>query len=173
MAGSSKITASTNAIGDFGEILAQAHFSRPVRGAYQRPLFRASHLGEKYPVVDFIVDILDPNENSLGFFFVQVKATNAAKPKAKNLPLQIELTKYNRLAQIPAPTFIVGVDIDAEEVYLVCAPKPAKKSISSICKKYDLKDDGIRVALYKEVKDYWKKHSPALNQIKTMFKNER
>jgi hypothetical protein len=173
MAGGSKIKASTNAIGDFGETLAQAHFSRPVRGAYRRPLFRASHLGEKYPVVDFIVDILDANEDSLGFFFVQVKATKSAKSKAKTLALQIEKTKYNKLAQIPAPTFLVGVDIVAEEVYLVCAPKPAKRAFSSICKKHDLKDDGVRVALYKEVRDYWKKHSPALNQIKTQFKNER
>lgn len=173
MAASPKVKASTNAVGDFGEILAQAHFSRPVRGKYQRPLFRASHLGEKYPVVDFIVDILDRDESSLGFFFVQVKATNAAKPKAKTLSLQIELPKYNRLARIPAPTFLVGVDINAEKVYLVGACKPEKKSFSSICKKFDLKDDDVRVALYKEVKEYWKKHSPRLNQIKTKFKNER
>lgn len=173
MAASPKVKASTNAVGDFGEILAQAHFSRPVRGKYRRPLFRASHLGEKYPVVDFIVDILDPNEDSLGFFFVQVKATNAAKPKAKTLAVKIELPKYNRLAQIPAPTFLVGVDVDAEQVYLVCAARTEKKAFSSICKKFDLKDDNVRVALYNEVKEYWKKHSPRLNQIKTNFKNER
>lgn len=173
MATISKVKASTNAIGDVGEILAQLHFSRPVRGKYQRPLFRAAHLGEKYPVVDLIVDILDPKEASLGFFFVQVKATNAAKPKAKTLAVKIELLKYNHLAQIPAPTFLVGVDIDAEKVYLVCAARPEKKAFSSICKKFDLKDDNVRVALYKEVKEYWKKHSPKLNQIKTNFKNER
>jgi hypothetical protein len=173
MAASPKVKVSTNAVGDFGENLAQAHFSRPVRGAYRRPLFRAAHLGEKYPVVDFIVDILDGNEDSLGFFFVQVKATNSAKRKAKTLALHIELPKYNRLAQIPAPTFLVGVDIDAETVYLVSAARPEKKASSSICKKFDLKDDDVRVALYKEVKEYWKKHSPRLNQIKTKFKNER
>ena len=173
MANSSKVKASTNAVGDFGENLAQTHFSRPVKGAYKRPLFRSFHLGGKYPVIDFIVDILDTDENSLGHFFVQVKSTNTANSKSKTLPLQIEIEKYNRLANIPAPTFLVGVDIDAEKAYLVCAPKPKRKAFSSICKKYDLKDDGIRVALYKEVKNYWRMHTPTPNQIKTMFKNER
>ncbi len=173
MAAKRKKSPSTNSTGGLGEILAQLHFSRPLKTGAQLPLFRASHLGEKYPVVDFIVDILDDDENSLGFFFVQVKATSAAKPKAKTLSLQIELPKYNRLAQIPAPTFLVGVDIDAEKVYLVSAAKPEKKAFSSICKKFDLKDDDVRVALYKEVKKYWKKHSPRLNQLTTAFKNER
>jgi hypothetical protein len=41
-----------------------------------RPLFRAIHLGDKYPTVDFMVDALDAADYSRGFFFVQVTASS-------------------------------------------------------------------------------------------------
>jgi hypothetical protein len=173
MAAKSKKSASTNSTGDLGEILAQLHFSRPLRSGAQLPLFRPSHLGEKYPIVDLIVDVLDDKENSIGFFFVQVKSTTKAAIASKTLPVEIDLKKYNRLAAMPAPTFLVGVDTRAEKVYLVSALKPASKAVSSICKKYDLLDDAVRLALHKEVAAYWKKHKPRANQLTTAFRNER
>lgn len=173
MAAKRKKSPSTNSTGDLGEILAQLHFSRPLKTGAQLPLFRPSHLGEKYPIIDLIVDVLDGNENSIGFFFVQVKATTKAATSSKTLPVEIDLIKYNRLAGMPAPTFLVGVDTKAEKVYLVSALKPASKAFSSICKKYDLLDDSVRVALHKEVAGYWRKHKPRANQLTTAFKNER
>lgn len=122
---------STNSVGGFGENLAAVHLSRPVRANYQRPLFRPAHLGEKYPVVDFIVDVLDPSENSIGFFFVQVKSTSKAKAKSRTLALDIELEKFNKLAGIPVPTFLIGVDTQTEHAFLIAAPKPVSKEFSS------------------------------------------
>ena len=65
----------TDQIGGFGELLAATDLSRPVKGRYKRPLFKPTHLGGKYPTVDFIVDVLAADATSLGFFFVQVKST--------------------------------------------------------------------------------------------------
>ena len=72
-------TMTADQIGRFAELLAAAAMSRPVGGSYRRPLFRATHLGEKYPTVDLIVDLLGPKDVSRGFFFAQVKGTTAAK----------------------------------------------------------------------------------------------
>ena len=62
-------------IGRFGELIVELMFSRTVRGKYQRPLFRPIFLGEKYPSVDYFVDVLDESCDAAGFFFVQVRST--------------------------------------------------------------------------------------------------
>jgi hypothetical protein len=173
MANKVQFTASTNAVGDFGENLAATHLSRPVRGFYRRPLFKPAHLGEKYPVVDFIVDVLDPNENSLGFFFVQVKSTRTANALSRRLALTIELDKFNKLARIPVPTFLIGVDTDSEKVFVIAAVKPVLKGFSSITKKFDLTNDAVRIGLYKEVAGYWRKNGPRLDKARTIFANVR
>jgi Domain of unknown function (DUF4365) len=168
-----KFNASTNAIGDFGELLAATFLSRPVRGKYRRPLFKPTHLGEKYPVVDFIVDVLDPTENSIGFFFVQVKSTSAACALSRTLRLDVELEKYNKLAAIPVPTFLIGVDTQNESAFMIAAPKAVLRTFSSITKKHDLADDDVRVGLYKEVAEYWRKNRSHLIKARTQFTNER
>ena len=56
-------------IGFFAELLASTDLSRPVVGRYRRPLFRVTSLGEKYPAVDLIVDVLGADDVALGFFF--------------------------------------------------------------------------------------------------------
>ncbi len=164
-----KLKATTNAIGDFGEDLTRTSFSRPVRGLYRRPLFRASPLGGKYPIVDFIVDVLDVNDRSLGFFFVQVKSTSTAKPKSKRLKIDVDLAKFNQLAGTPAPTFFIGVDVMTEKVFLVTAAKLRKRAFYSICKSFDLSDETVRIGLYKEVVEYWRKTKHKLNKPKTRF----
>jgi hypothetical protein len=167
------IRSSTNAVGDFGELLAATHLSRPVRGYYRRPLFRPSHLGQKYPVVDFIVDALDPEENSLGFFFVQVKAASQARPNSRTLRLELELLKYNKLASIPVPTFLIGVDTQTERAFLIAASRTLQKAFSSITKRHDLLDESVRVGLYKEVIEYWRRNRSRLVKLRTKFANDR
>lgn len=173
MADNPNINASTNAIGDFGEGLVRTSFSRPVRRYFRRPLFRVAALGDKFPIVDFIVEALDCNEDSLGFFFVQAKSTSTAKPTSRRLGLEIDLEKFNKLAATPAPTFLVGVDIMAEKVFLISAPKPKRRKFYSICKRFDLVDDLVRISLYKEVVGYWRKSKHKQNKKKTQFPNER
>jgi hypothetical protein len=172
MAVNPNISASTNAIGEFGEGLVRTSFSRPVRSIYRRPLFRVAGLGDKFPIADFLVEVLDGNEDSLGFFFVQAKSTSTSKPTSKRLKLKIDLVKFNKLAATPAPTFLVGVDIMAEKVFLIAAPKPKKKKIYSITKSFDLIDDSVRINLYNEVVGYWRKTKAKLNKRKTQFSNE-
>jgi hypothetical protein len=120
--------ANTNAIGDFGELLAATDLSRTIRGRYRRPLFKPTYLGQKYPSVDFIVDVLNTDGSTGGFFFVQVKSTSKAGEGAR-IRVSISPKKYNRLASLPAPTYLIGVDTRAERTYLVAALKPIKKPI--------------------------------------------
>jgi hypothetical protein len=153
--------------GDLGELVVAIDLSRPVRGRYRRPLFRATHLGGKYPTVDFIVDVLAADSTALGFFFVQVKSTASAPPTGARLPLTaVSAERYNQLAGIPAPTYLVGVDVTTETSYLVAAHRARKTPLTSITKAHPLRDDAVKIGLYREVLAFWKSSRPALQRTR-------
>lgn len=160
---------SSDQIGRLAEFVAAVDLSRTVRRHYRRPLFRATFLGEKYPTVDLIVDALDHHDQSLAFFFVQVKGTSTAVPGASRLPIDIDAVKYNRLVRLPAPSFVIGVDVPAETSYIAAAHAVRPAGVSSIAKTYCLGEDRIKIKLYKEVLGFWKVNRPFLQR--TEFKD--
>jgi len=146
----------TDQIGDLGELIAAAALSRPVLGKYKRPLFKATHLGGKYKAVDFVVDVLGPNANSLGIFFVQVKSTFAHVKHARSrLPVKVDLQKHNCMVRLPIPTYLIGVELRTERAYIVSAFAPRQTQISSITRDYPLDCDQTRIKLYAELKSHW------------------
>ena len=147
----------TGQSGDFGELLAQVHLSRPVAGRYRRALFRPTALGGTYPTVDLIVDVLDPEGEPTGFFFAQVKATQSASAGGARLSLTVAAERYVRLTRLPVPAYLIGVDVLGERSYVMAAAPPATATLPSIPRDYPLSDDRIRVALYREVAGFWAK----------------
>jgi hypothetical protein len=149
-------------IGDLGELLAAAALSRPVGGRFNRPLFRATALGGKYPTVDFLVDLLAADGAAIGFFLAQIKATYAETRTRKRLPVSVPARKFNDLVRVPVPTFLIGVDVRSETSYIVAAHRTRQRPVSSVPKTYNLSDDSVRINLYKEVQSFWTvvKHIP-------------
>lgn len=79
---------------------------------FPAPLFSATRLGDKWPAVDFYVELTTiPNEKP--FFFVQAKATASTTPLKS---LQISTTKHD--VEIPAPTYILGVHEPSKRVFV-------------------------------------------------------
>jgi hypothetical protein len=156
-------------IGRLVELVAAKDLSRPIGGQYRRPLFRATLLGDKYPTVDFLVDVLGRNDISLGFFIVQVKGTVTGLSTGARLSVAVSRDRFNLLVRLPAPTYLIGVDVIAETSYLVAAHKPRKTQVSSITKAYSLRDHAVKIKLYKEVLAFWKANKPILQQ--TQFKD--
>lgn len=148
---------STDWIGERGELLTRVEFLRPVRKGFDRPLFRGNFLGEKYPVADLLVDLLDERERCMGFFYAQVKSTaDAQAGRRKRLPVACPARKYNSLVALPVPTYLVGVDVVSERVYLLAANRPRRRDIASMVKLHDLSDDDVKRILYEDVLAYWK-----------------
>jgi hypothetical protein len=145
----------TGQSGDLGELLARVHLSRPVGGRYRRALFQATPLGDTYPTVDLIVDVLDADSEPMGFFFAQVKATQSASRGGSRLSLTVEADRYRRLTRLRAPAYLIGVDVRDERSYIMAATPPAPIAVPSISRDYPLTDDKIRVALYREVVSFW------------------
>ena len=156
-------------IGELAERIAAVDLTRPVSGIYRRPLFRVAPLGGKYPTVDFLVDVVDDRDASIGFFFAQVKGTVSIGPPASRLPIEVRRDRYNALVRLSAPSFIIGVDVTAELSYIIAAHRVRTARVSSIAKTYCLRDDAVKIGLYEEVLSYWDANRPALQR--TQFKD--
>lgn len=112
-------------------------------------------MGDKYPGIDFMVDVLEVGGARRGFFFVQVKGTTRSTDAGKRLPIAIPLARYNHLATFPVPTYLVGVDVRSASSYIVAAHRPRDSGVYSITRAYPLASDSTRIALHEEVASFW------------------
>jgi len=144
----------TNELGQRGENLFYVLITKPY--GREKPIFRPQFLGDKWPVVDFIVELIDTG-SIVPYFFVQVKTTHSGYTKRGNrLKASIDGEDMRRLALYPAPTYIVGIDEIKEEGYIISANGEWLKGMSSLPTAFPL-NKTIQELLWKEVKDYWKK----------------
>ena len=118
------------------------------------PAFRPYFLGDKWPVADFIVELIGVTA-ATPYFFVQVKATRAGYTKQRRrLRITVNSGSVASLAAYPAPTYIVGIDEETREGFLVSARRGRSTNVSSVSTQFPL-NAAIRRALWEEVKGYW------------------
>ena len=130
------------------------------------PIFAAQFLGEKSPLVDFLVVLLDAGAVK-PFFFVQVKTTRAGYTiKERRLRVKVKQEHVAGLALYPAPTYIVGIDDKTEEGFVISANGVNLTSLSSITTAYPL-DEANRQMLWDEVRTYWT--APASPKLNSAF----
>ena len=142
-------------IGRLAQWIVATDFSREVGVPFNRPLFRAVPLGDKYPVADLLVDILDTSDRPMGFFLVQVKGTRATQTTAPRLPIDVPLERFNRLVRLPLPAYLVAVDVASGQSFVVSAIRHRKRAVASVTKEYPLQQESVRMALYRELRAYW------------------
>jgi hypothetical protein len=159
----------TEQIGKLAEYIVSMDLSRPVKDGYDRALFKMTNLGDAYPTVDFLVDILGPRAEAQGFFFVQVKGTVQQSARAGRLTVGVGPERFNRMVAIPAPTYLIGVDVRSENSYIIAADQHRSSRVSSITREYPLRNDAVRAGLYQEVESFWKASRRALRH--TRFKD--
>lgn len=148
-------------IGRLAEGIAGVAFMRILGEPYHRPLFRVVALGDKYPVADFLVDALDANGSAIGHCFVQVKGTLNSSPTAARLTVDVPSVLFNRLVGLPVMSYLLAVDVPAEEAYLVAAWRERKKPVSSVTRAFPLSDEAVKIGLHQEVAAYWAGHLSA------------
>lgn len=125
-------------------------------------------LGDKYPVIDFIVD-LNNYDKSKAFFFVSVRATRMGYTKnEKNLKVSFNKKDMDRLKKIPVPTYIAGIEEKEVKGYIMSLQNINSDNISSFSTKYPINDENIEI-LWNEITEYWNK-SNELTQFKSHFK---
>jgi hypothetical protein len=148
----------TDVIGKRGESIVELCLTDYVH--FPEPLFSLTHLGDKWPAVDYYVE-LTTVRGKRPFFFVQAKSTARSKP-AKTLRISSTKTDIARLLEIPAPTYILGVHEPSRQVYIRSVHDGvAVKAITSIPVSHELTSHNLR-RLHDEVVRFWKsrRHKP-------------
>lgn len=129
-------------------------------------LFRPQHLGGNWPTSDFYVELNGLNEKL--FFIVQVKSSIRGYDRNGNLRIQVPKSKVNQLRNYFAPTYLAGVDIPGEKVYLTAINFTVTKDIHKISPTFEVNAQTLGV-LYGEVQHFWQ-HS-GLNRYKEQYKH--
>lgn len=106
-------------------------------------MFRTTYLGDKYPAVDFLVDLVGKTDRPRGFFFIQVKGSTTSSPVAARLTIDVAKERFNTLAGLSAPTYLIGADLVAGTPYVVAANRRRRSRVSSISKAFPLTADWV------------------------------
>lgn len=121
--------------------------------AFGKPLFHTTSLGDKFPSIDFYVE-LDGVPGKSPYFLAQVKATASALT-ATCLNISTKKRDIDRLLRIPGPTYLLGVHEPTKKTFVrsVHTGIPVK-AITRIPLLYELTIANLQT-LHSEVRDYW------------------
>lgn len=127
---------------------------------FPAPLFDLTHLGDKWPVVDYYVELTTvPGKRP--FFFLQAKATSTNL--RKSLAISTSREDIAGLLEIPAPTYILGIHEPSKRVFIRSVHDGvAVKAITRIPVGYELTANNLKI-LHDEVVRFWRRrrHKPA------------
>jgi len=152
-----------NQIGELGEALFTVIISRETSRGF---LFRPKFLGDKWPVSDAYVELIHW-DGTMRYFFCQIKTTTQGyTQRERKLKIQVPKEKLIKLANYPAPTYVIGVDVHSETGYIQAVTSSPSKGISSLSTNYPLNNENLN-RLYDEVNDFW--DNLEANRFKTNF----
>lgn len=115
------------------------------------PFFRPRFLGDKYPTFDYIVEVVD---RPAYFFFVQVKATSLGYTvEERRLRVQVAQDDIDRMVACPAPTYVVGIDVN-DSVGFLLSVNESRDKVASLCTRFRI-DCGALEELRDEVIAFW------------------
>jgi hypothetical protein len=151
-------------IGNRGEAIFRVRITDPY-GPGKSPLFRPYHFGEKFPTLDFLIELVGLPAARVAYFFVQVKATTQGLTRKAPVRLRVGVSQddIDRMLVYPGPTYVVGVDCQTERAYIASVNSPSMGRIKGLPATYPL--DAVNMqALWREVEGYWKKRNMILNR---------
>jgi hypothetical protein len=117
--------------------------------------FHCDFLGDKAETKDFTVYCIEPSCGE-ATFFVQVKATSkgcVGKGRGKKLKAKVTEQDVKKLKSVTGPAFIAGIDIEAEEGYLVAVTRRSPKKYSGIPCRHKI-DCALIEKVWAEVEQY-------------------
>ncbi len=145
----------TNSIGQRGESIFYVIITRLYGRAL--PCFRPQFLGDKWPNVDFIVELMDVPSGMTPYFFVQVKATRQGYTKRTHrLKVKVPKPHIQQLASYPAPTYLVGIDECEEMGYIVSVKGAHRTGVTSMSTMFLINKE-TQDMLWQEVMDFWER----------------
>ncbi len=136
-----------NSIGARGENIVELRLTEMSSRRY--PLFRPTHLGDKFPVLDYYVEVTGPLKYR-PFFLLQVKATSKSSSR-----FQVNPKKLKSLLEYGVPTYLALVDEPRRHVYLASVHTETIRSTYRKQPRFRLTTATLKI-LRAEVIDYWR-----------------
>ena len=123
--------------------------------SFAEPLFRPGFLGDKWPSIDFYVELRTVRRRT-PYFFGQAKATRSRLLKSSpNLRISTRRQDVERLLRIPGPTYIFGVHEPSKRVFIRSIHRGTMvRAITTIPVTHELTPQNLR-ALHTEVRRFW------------------
>ncbi len=120
---------------------------------FRGPLFRPGFLGDKWPTIDFYVELRAVRKRK-PYFFAQAKATTSAL--SGGVRISTKKKDIELLLQIPGPTYIFGIHEPSRRVFVQSVHRGTPvKAITRIPFSQELTRRKLRV-LHEEVREFWK-----------------
>lgn len=147
-------------IGDFGESLANVLLGQ---NTTQGQLFETVMIGGKWPTIDIYAETAGPN--GVVFCFFQVKSTVQGFTQSGRLKVQAKLKHLQRLAGYPAPTYLIGVNLNQNQpplsdAYIKTIRGPQTLPISSMDITHPVHGANL-ILLKNEVVNFWNTVNPS------------
>jgi hypothetical protein len=123
---------------------------------FAAPLFRPGFLGDKWPSIDFYVELRGVRGRT-PYFFAQAKSTTGKLPdSARSLRVSSKRKDIERLLRIPGPTYIFGIHEPSGRVFVRSVHNGVGvKAITRIPVSYELTAANL-TRLHQEVEGFWK-----------------
>ncbi len=130
---------------------------------FSEPPLWPGFLGDKWPGIDFYVELLSLSTKKL-LFFGQVKSTGKALGR-NAVRISSKRNDIEELLKIPAPTYIFGVHEPTQRVFVRSVHEGTPvKAITSIPISHELHPANLRL-LHQEVESFWSSnaHKPKVS----------
>ena len=128
-----------------------------------KSLFRPGFLGDKWPAIDFYVE-LNAVRGRRPYFFGQAKTTSSPlTPESTHLNISARKKDVERLLRVPGPTYIFGVHEPSQRVFVRSVHTGTLgRAITRIPLANELTVTSLET-LHREVRDFWSTndHKPA------------
>lgn len=122
--------------------------------AFPSPLFRPGFLGDKWPAVDFYVELATAQGQGMYFLGQAKSSSKGLSNRARVLSISTKARDIQRLLQIPAPTYIFGVHEPTQRVFARSVHSGGANTISSIPLTHVLNAVNLQ-QLHDEVVSHW------------------
>lgn len=155
--GKGEIVRDSESIGRMGEDYVPNTLHRQIS---KQNLFKVTHLGAKYELFDFMVNLLNSKGLPSGpFFLLQVKATEV---KSFDDPIKTRFTHQEvamaHLRKVPAYLLVVQICGNRMRGYFVAIDKDRTHGFETFPKKHVFKNDANLKKLYTEIREYFEGH---------------
>lgn len=126
------------------------------------PLFRPHFLGDKFPNIDFLVELSGVIPHT-PYFFAQVKTTRLGYTSSpRRLRVRVSEKTVKALSSYPAPAYLFGIDDNEDNEdnednprgYVVSVNGEFSHGLSSIPINHEI-NDLTQDVLWNEVREFW------------------